>query len=55
MKRDLGILDCSRIIAALEAYADDLHDEDDAARYRALAEELAGADRVVILTREPVE
>ena len=42
-------------MAALEAYAEELYDEDDADRYRALAEEIAGADRVVILTIESVE
>lgn len=55
MKRDLGILDCSRILAALEAYADELHDHDDADKYRTLAEEIAGCDRVVIITIGPIE
>lgn len=55
MRRDLGILDCARIMAALDAYADDLYDEDDAARYRALADEIAGCDRIVITTIGPLE
>lgn len=55
MKRDLGLMDQSRIMTALEAYADELHDHDDAARYRALAEEIAGCDRVTVLTIGPLE
>lgn len=48
--RRLGLLDCSRIMAALEEYAEDLYDDtDEADNYRALADEIADAALVLIV------